>query len=355
MATMMNHKNGNLDFQRTRHFYGMLMDVTQFKKEQWYFMRKHALINRLVLGCGVVCGLNVVTDPQAEGRILIQPGVAIDVLGREIVVPGPVSIDPHQLTDAEGVPTGEPIDTSTETTVTICLSYAETCTDLVPVLVPDCDTPGKCAPSTIREGFRVVVRLAEGEASEPPRCNLGDFPVLPEGMLHTAVHALVCERINKSVCSVDAVSSSCVPLARATLSLTGDSIDECGDRQLVPGIAVLYEMILCLAERVAALAGGLFLEKFSGDQQNGAPNAKLTEPLRVRVLDTQGKRVANTGVEFKVVLGSGEVEPPSTKTDEEGLADTQWTLGPNEGEHQVTATADGTVFKVTFRAKAVSV
>jgi hypothetical protein len=350
----MNGSNGNLvAFQRSNYFYGKLMDVSQFTKEQRYFMAKHALLNRLVLGSGVVCGLNVVTDPQAEGKIVIQPGVAIDALGREIVVPEPVSIDPHQLTDDEGVPTGEPIDANTETIVTICLAYAETCADLVPVLVPDCDTPGNCAPSTIREGFRVVVRIAE-EVTEPPRCNLGGFPVLPEGMLHTSVHALVCERISNTVCSLEAAASSCVTLSRVTLPLGDNSIDSCGDRKLVPGIAVLYEMILCLAERVAELAGQLFLHKFFGDQQIGAADELLGEPLRVQVLDAQGNPVANHTVDFNVVLGGGEVDPPNTKTDDQGLADTGWRLGPNEGEQQVAASAEGVIFKVTFRAEAVS-
>ena len=129
-------------------------------------------LNRLVLGHGVVCGLNVVAD--TEGMVRIQPGVALDALGREIIVPEACRVNPHQLTDDQGSATGEPLETGT---VEICLAYAEKKTDLVPVLVPDCDTPGNCAPSTIREGFYVIVRLAEGDAPAPPSCQLGDFPL----------------------------------------------------------------------------------------------------------------------------------------------------------------------------------
>ena len=105
-------------FVRNHFFYGKLMDVDQFEKEQSYGMAKRALMNRIVLGRGVVCGLNVVKDPELEDRILVLPGVAIDDCGREIVIPEKVSIDPHQLTNNEGQPEGEPIESGI---VEICL------------------------------------------------------------------------------------------------------------------------------------------------------------------------------------------------------------------------------------------
>src|SRR5690348_12830796 len=140
--------------ERNRYFFGKLMDVAQFEKEQSYFRAQFALLNRLVIGSGVVCGLGVSADPNQAGNVLVSPGVAIDGLGRLIVVPDPVSIDPAQPTDGKGQPQGPALD-SGETIV--CLAYAESCADPVAVLVSDCDNPGDCAASTIREGFRLVV------------------------------------------------------------------------------------------------------------------------------------------------------------------------------------------------------
>lgn len=246
MATTMNSGNGVLVApERNNYFYGKLMDVAQFEKEQRYFNQKRLMLNRLVLGSGVVCGLNAVADPDAEGMVRIQPGVAIDGLGREIIVSAAVSVNPRQLTDDQGAPSGDPINTGI---VNICLTYAETCTDLVPVLVPDCDTPGSCAPSTIREGFRVLVRPAEGDAPAPPVCELGEFPLPADGALHT----LLCVRINATCPETPA--DPCVPLARVTLH--DGSIDACAGRRPIYSNALLYELILCLAERVAQLAGG---------------------------------------------------------------------------------------------------
>jgi hypothetical protein len=244
MATTSNGRSNGLLAapERNHYFYGKLLDVQQLRKEQHYGIVGRRRINGLVLGHGVVCGLNVVAD--TDGMVHIQPGVALDALGREIIVPEAMGINPHQLTDAQGHPTGKPRGTGI---VEICLAYAEKKTDLVPVLVPDCDTPGNCAPSTIREGFCVIVRLVEGDVPAPPSCQLGDFPLPADN----ALHLLLCKRI--SAPCPEPPADPCVPLARVTLSLGGESIDASAGRQLVYGNGLLYELILCLAERVDQL------------------------------------------------------------------------------------------------------
>jgi hypothetical protein len=83
----------------------LLLDESRLKKETLYQNQKRWMLNRLVLGTGVVCGLGV--DPQNSGMILVvQRGVALDGLGREVVVPAPVSVNPFLLTDSSGNPSG---------------------------------------------------------------------------------------------------------------------------------------------------------------------------------------------------------------------------------------------------------
>jgi hypothetical protein len=63
----------------TSFFYGLLLDESRLKKETLYQNRKRWMLNRLVLGTGVVYGLDVDVDPQNSGMILVvQPGVALD-------------------------------------------------------------------------------------------------------------------------------------------------------------------------------------------------------------------------------------------------------------------------------------
>ena len=84
---------------RNHYFYGKLLDVYQFEMETQYQNAKRWLLNRLVTGYGVVCGLDVV--PGAEtNEIWIEPGVAIDQWGREILVDrrtGPIVLPAHLL------------------------------------------------------------------------------------------------------------------------------------------------------------------------------------------------------------------------------------------------------------------
>ena len=235
--------------ERNHFFYGKLMDVPQCNKEQRYFNQKHSLLNRLVLGSGVVCGLNIVANAVdlESGIVRILPGVAIDRLGREIVVPETNRVNPRQLTDERGEPQGEALDSGN---VEICLAYAEKCADPVPVLVPDCDTSGNCAPSTVREGFRIVVRTA-GEVPEPPACHLEESEQEHRASVANSFHTLLCERINSL--PLESLGDSCVSLARVTLPLEQNSIDISAGRRLIYNNAILYELILCLAERVEAL------------------------------------------------------------------------------------------------------
>ncbi|NPV90553.1 MAG: hypothetical protein HPY50_07270 [Firmicutes bacterium] len=76
-------------FERNRFFYGKLLTVRDFDSEQKYFNDKRRLINRLLHGSGVVCGLQVVAVD--EKTISVEAGVAIDYAGREIVVATPVT------------------------------------------------------------------------------------------------------------------------------------------------------------------------------------------------------------------------------------------------------------------------
>ena len=75
-------------FERNRYFYGKLLDVFHLELEQEYFNSKRWLLNRLITGPGVVCGLNVTLTDDKES-IIVQPGLAIDRCGREIIVTKP--------------------------------------------------------------------------------------------------------------------------------------------------------------------------------------------------------------------------------------------------------------------------
>ena len=73
-------------FERNNYFYGKLMTVRDFFDEQCYFNEKRWLINRTILGWGVVCGLDVKMKEGEPNKVIVKPGLAIDCCGREILV-----------------------------------------------------------------------------------------------------------------------------------------------------------------------------------------------------------------------------------------------------------------------------
>ncbi|KST62192.1 helix-turn-helix domain-containing protein [Mastigocoleus testarum] len=76
-------------FERNKYFYSKLLTVRDFELEQRYGIEKNHLINRLILGEGIVCGLEIELKEQQETDLLsvsLTPGVALDRCGCEIVV-----------------------------------------------------------------------------------------------------------------------------------------------------------------------------------------------------------------------------------------------------------------------------
>lgn len=75
-------------FERNRYFYGKLLTTRDFEVEQQYFNNKRRLLNLTLNGSGVVCGLDV--HKSDDSTLMIESGMALDYLGREIVLPSPV-------------------------------------------------------------------------------------------------------------------------------------------------------------------------------------------------------------------------------------------------------------------------
>jgi len=92
-------------FERNKYFYGKLMTVSDFELEQEYFNGKRYLLNRLIHGKGLLFGfsnLELLQESSDEVTVWFRDGgVALDSLGREIIVP--VDIKRKVLTK-DGIP-----------------------------------------------------------------------------------------------------------------------------------------------------------------------------------------------------------------------------------------------------------
>lgn len=325
---------------RNRYFYGKLLDVYHFQMEQDYHNRKRWLLNRLGLGAGVLCGLEIaLTD---AGEVSIGPGVAIDPFGREIIVPHGYCIeDPRQPTDASGRPHGEPLE---EGTLTICLAYHECAAEPVPVLVGDCDTQEQCAPSVMRERFRVQV--VAGAPDELPGLIEGEecaviFPHEPGDDFNR--RAVAGETLTDS-CPVP--DTGCVILGTIILAPDDDApiaLDPWTYRTTTYSNAMLFDLLLCLADRLDECCRVLTLRYVSGDAQTANPGAELEEPLVVEVVDGDGNPVEDVAIRFSARGGGGAVNTENTSTKPDGRAATRAKLSATAGLNTFEASlADGT-------------
>lgn len=83
--------------ERNRYFAGKLLTESDLAAEQAYFVGKQRTHNRLLHGHGTVCGLGVTPTRPESSSVVVQPGMALDCCGREIVVTQAVEVDPSEL------------------------------------------------------------------------------------------------------------------------------------------------------------------------------------------------------------------------------------------------------------------
>ncbi len=83
------------------------------------------------------------------------------------------------------------------------------------------------------------------------------------------------------------------------------------------------------------------LEVVAGGEQTGTVGQVLGDPIVARVTDDAGRGVAGVMVTFVAPDGSGVFTPQIRSTDERGLAQVAWTLGPRAGTLSATVTIEG--------------
>lgn len=230
-------------FERNNYFYGKLMTVRDFFAEQCYFNEKRWLINRMVHGWGVVCGLDVRQKEDSPGAVLVTPGLAIDCCGREVLVcceqevkllPG--HSDCHAQKDEE---TGEK-------KLYVCIDYRSCKTEPVQFPPVACDQKEKGEFNRIRDSYVISVKRPDEVCIPdecPKYCPLSDDKLI-------SMHGYLCSKL-KEGCP-ECLEKCCVILAEITVTPASDpaqqpsvAIDQCSQRKLVYGNAMLFDLIRC--------------------------------------------------------------------------------------------------------------
>jgi hypothetical protein len=93
------------------------------------------------------------------------------------------------------------------------------------------------------------------------------------------------------------------------------------------------------------------LSSVSPVSQPGRLGQKVTTAPLVRVVDRFGNPVPGVPVAWQVIAGEGQVSEPITRTQTDGTAGVDWTLGNRIGVHKLTATIEqATAPTATFTA-----
>ncbi|HEX8309335.1 MAG TPA: hypothetical protein VF645_13045 [Allosphingosinicella sp.] len=154
--------------RRNVYFDGKLLLARDFEDEQVYHIAKQQLLNATLHGTGTACGLKVVEHPAEDCRArfaLLQPGLALDCCGREIIVPKKVAIPIGELLDSNP-DLVEKLDGTRD--LVIALKRCDRPGELAPIILADCEGAAEGGkPGRILEGFDFHLFAADAGTLAP--------------------------------------------------------------------------------------------------------------------------------------------------------------------------------------------
>ena len=162
-------------FERNRYYPKKRLSSADYTAEQAYYINKRRFLNELMYGSGIVCGLGVFSLDDLS--LLVESGVAIDGLGREIVVE---SSDVKKLSAISG------FDQIRSNRISLCLRYMEE--PVHKVYAIDSSNPDQeFQYNRVREGYELFLIDTE----DIPEVFSMDSEFLTKGTLMSGDHYLI--------------------------------------------------------------------------------------------------------------------------------------------------------------------
>lgn len=155
--------------KRIHYFDGQVLCIHDFEDEQNYFLEKHRRQNRMLCGAGIHNGLNVSVSGE---KIYIEPGVALDCSGNEIIMPKERIISLPNASNS----------------IYLTISYTESLTNPVPVIGEPDSSKDKAEYSRIQEGYAIQF-ISENPCTNHPVIGCGRWQAC--GQFHPIAVALL--------------------------------------------------------------------------------------------------------------------------------------------------------------------
>jgi hypothetical protein len=230
--------------KRNNYFAGQMLTERDFSQEQEYHQSKTKQHNRYLHGFGVVCGLRVVPFESGKpGYVIVEPGLALDPWGREIVVPEPVEFEFGEYFNGD------------EKALFIVLEYQEYPTEMVPSLREPAEE-SESEPSRILESFKLSARHEPPETAYRVSSKLSELlaKAIREKLKAEQLHALLCEHVSQPCMSCD--PDPAVILAQVQIptqgAITVADIDNCSYRHLALSTDLVLGMVVHILGNLAS-------------------------------------------------------------------------------------------------------
>lgn len=157
-------------FERNRYYPKKRLSSVDYTAEQAYFNNKRRFLNGLMYGSGVVCGLGVFSLDDLS--LLVESGVAIDGMGREIVVETSDVKKLSALAGFDKLKTGD---------VSLCVRYKEELVHKV-YAIDQSDSDQEYQYNRIKEGYELFLL----DTCDIPETFDMDTEFLTQGLLLTS-------------------------------------------------------------------------------------------------------------------------------------------------------------------------
>lgn len=164
-------------FERNKYFFGKLLGVGDFEAEQKYINDKRRIINRMLHGVGIACGLNVVRVD--DSFISVESGLALDYVGREILIDAPVI---KKLSMFDGFDQDK--DPNDSSHVYLCMEYDEEQKEPIHSITNNLNREENGIQyNKYREGYRLHLDYNEPEEQPSAAINLCEniYKIYDEG------------------------------------------------------------------------------------------------------------------------------------------------------------------------------
>ena len=269
-------------FERNNYYYGKQLTVRDLEQEQRYLNEKRWLINRMALGWGVVCGLDVEWDKKSP-KLVVKPGLALDCCGHEIIICEAKSVTFERYEETCQQVSQKP---GAVEKFALCLEYDDCETEPVELPPQGCEKQERTEYNRIRDGFKLQIKpwkdachkhddehIACLDRFKEPAKEPVKEPEKPGSpILETKqrcqtppLHQHLCHEFKKDCAECECCA--CVVLATITVTPPRTNVqssrtataeqrqppateatvefDPCTDRRLVYGNNLLYDLINC--------------------------------------------------------------------------------------------------------------